>query len=71
MKKVLAFAAALVLVVAFTSCDKKCTCTTKVGGIESTTTFNLDELNEKYKTDYKKCSEFDVKTDDQNYTTCK
>lgn len=34
MKKVLAFAAALVLVVAFTSCDKKCTCTTKAGGIE-------------------------------------
>lgn len=71
MKKVLAFAAALVLVVAFTSCDKKCTCTTKAGGIESKTSFNLDELNETYKTDYKKCSEFDVKVDEQNSFTCK
>lgn len=71
MKKVLAFAAALVLVVAFTSCDKKCTCTTKAGGMESKTTFNLDELNKKYNTDYKKCSEFDIKVDEQNSVTCK
>ena len=71
MKKVLAFAAALVLVVAFTSCDKKCTCTTKAGGMETSTTFSLDEMNEKYNTDYKKCSEFNVIVDDQNSITCK
>lgn len=66
MKKVLAIAAAVVLVAVLTSCDKKCTCTTTIGGITSESEINVSELNEKYGTDIKKCSEFNT-----NGITCK
>ena len=63
-KKVLAIVAAVVLVAAFTSCDKKCT--TTIGGITSESEINVSELNDKYGTDIKKCSEFNT-----NGITCK
>lgn len=65
-KKLLAIVAAVVLVAAFTSCDKKCTCTTTIGGITSESEINVSELNDKYGTDIKKCSEFNT-----NGITCK
>ena len=60
MKKILLTLAVLATVVCFSSCNKKCNCLVYVAGISTEEEFTLDELNEKFNTNYKKCSDLNT-----------
>lgn len=57
MKKVFLALALVATVACFSSCNKKCNCLVYVAGVSTEEEFTLDELNEKFNTDYKKCSD--------------
>ena len=57
MKKVLLALAVVATVACFSSCNKKCNCKVYVNGISSEQELSIDELNEKYNLDIKKCSD--------------
>ena len=60
MKKVLLALAVVATVACFSSCNKKCTCKTGIGTTTVEEEFDLDELNDKYNTDFKKCSDMTI-----------
>lgn len=49
--------AVIATVACFSSCNKKCNCLVYAAGVSTGEKFTLDELNEKFNTDYKKCSD--------------
>jgi len=57
MKKIVLALAVIATVACFSSCNKKCNCKVFAGGTYTETEFSLDELNEKYNLDIKKCSD--------------
>ena len=57
MKKVILAIAVIATVACFSSCNKKCNCKVYVNGISSEQELSIDELNEKYNLDLKKCSD--------------
>lgn len=60
MKKILLSLAFVATVACFASCAKNCTCTVYVDGLSTEEEFSLDELNEKYNLDLKKCSDMNT-----------
>lgn len=58
MKKVLLALAIIATAACFTSCNKKCDCKVTVLGVSTTyEDLSVDEVNEKFGTDIKKCSD--------------
>lgn len=57
MKKILLSLAVIATVACFSSCNKKCNCMYYVNGTSTEQEYSLDELNEKYGLDIKKCSD--------------
>lgn len=60
MKKVLLALAVVATVACFSSCNKKCTCLVYAAGVSTEEEFTLDELNDQFNTDYKKCSDLNT-----------
>ncbi|MBQ9588241.1 MAG: hypothetical protein IJR26_10360 [Bacteroidales bacterium] len=62
MKKVILALAVVATVACFSSCNKKCNCKASVAGVSVSTEkeIELDEINDTYNTDYKKCSDVNI-----------
>ena len=60
MKKIVLALAVIATVACFSSCNKKCNCKVYAGGTSTEQEFTLDELNEQFNTDYKKCTDLNT-----------
>ncbi|MBP5190322.1 MAG: hypothetical protein J6031_05350 [Bacteroidales bacterium] len=57
MKKILLTLAVIATVACFSSCNKKCNCVYYANNTSTEVEYSIDELNEKYNLDIKKCSD--------------
>ena len=57
MKKIVLALAVIATVACFSSCNKKCNCVYYANNTSTEVEYSIDELNEKYNLDIKKCSD--------------
>lgn len=71
MKKVFLALAVIATVACMASCKKTCTCTTTVMGVSVEDEIDLDQMNEKYGVDVKKCSDMNSNVAGVGTIVCK